>query len=304
MAAFKSAARWPRAVYPWMMPSRGQAVAFCDQHGQPVVLTTQPGTMLAFVDETGHEDFAPNHRVFGFGGIAVMASHYVKRVREPWFELKERILGSSAAQFHAADFPRDAEHEAALCEFFRSNRFVRFAVVSPRPLSAPDWELFPRGPGEIHPVYESLSLILRQALVFAKDLLGCAVSRVAFAQEGSQRSDWLADRYFRAFALAEPCEDMPVQLLRTSKNLREPGCEVADFVANAAGRQLRAQLRGDAAVSRFHGIFEAEPVRPLALPFLLRGIEAQRTARSDAEGRLTLRASMTIQFAPLKRGAA
>jgi hypothetical protein len=42
--------------------------------------------------------------------------------------------------------------------------------------------------------------------------------------------------------LAEPSERIPVRLCRTSKSLREPGCEVADFVAHAAARRLR--LRG------------------------------------------------------------
>lgn len=129
------------------MLNRGQAIAFNNTQGRAVIETTRAGNMLVFVDETGHEDFAPGHRFFGFGGIAVMASRYVERVREPWFALKERILGSAEAEFHAAHFPKDGEYEEALCEFFRAGSFFRFAIVSPKPVAVPDWEVFPRGAG-------------------------------------------------------------------------------------------------------------------------------------------------------------
>jgi len=278
------------------MLTRGQAVAFCDLRGGAVIDTTVAGQMLVFVDETGHEDFAPGHPFFGFGGIAVMASRYVAQVREPWFGLKERILGSADASFHAADFPKDGEHEGALCEFFRSAPFFRFAIVSPKPSAAPDWEVFPRGPGEIHPIYEALSLILRKVLVFAHDAQRCVVSRVAFAQEGSERADRMADRYFKKLALAVPHEDIPVRLLRTSKALCEPGCEVADFVANEGGRQLRSLLRGQTEVlRRFHNMFEAVP-KPLRAYVPVRGIEIERTARRDAGGRLIFHAEVKIAY--------
>lgn len=139
-------------------------------------------------------------------------------------------------------------------------------------------------------------MALRELLVYAKRGQRCEVSRVAFAQEASARADRLADRYFRHFALAEPFEHIPVRLLRTRKDLREPGCEIADFVANEGGRQLRALLRGETEVlRRFYNMFEAVP-KHLRGYVPVRGIEAKVTRLTDAEGRPSFRAKMKIAY--------
>ena len=135
-------------------------------------------------------------------------------------------------------------------------------------------------------------------LVHAHEAQGCVVSQVAFAQEGSERANRLADRYFRKFALAVPHEDIPVRLLRTSKGLREPGCEVADFVANEGGRQLRAALRKEKVFGRrFYNMFMAVPVH-VGDYMAISDFSAEVTPMIDEEGRPSINAKLHIAYAP------
>jgi hypothetical protein len=57
-------------------------------------LKVHPGSLMAFVDDTGHEEFAdPNCPVFGFGGCAVPAFVARDVLERPWREMKERHFG-------------------------------------------------------------------------------------------------------------------------------------------------------------------------------------------------------------------
>lgn len=54
-------------------------------------LHAKPGSILVFIDETGHEEFAdPKYPLFGLGGCLFPSSGAIKIVDAPWRSFKQK----------------------------------------------------------------------------------------------------------------------------------------------------------------------------------------------------------------------
>ena len=94
------------------------------------MLTVHPHCLMFFSDETGHEP-DPNYPVFGFAGCAAFAAAIDQQIRESWRNLKQNHFGSADIPLHAADIgDATPEQMNAIGEFFRKQRFGRFAVTA------------------------------------------------------------------------------------------------------------------------------------------------------------------------------
>jgi hypothetical protein len=83
--------------------------------------------LVFFVDETGHERLVPGHTVYGLGGCAAMGNQLEVLLREPWREVRRRILGDLNLPLHASTFGQHATRGdiQVVADFFRSFPFAR-----------------------------------------------------------------------------------------------------------------------------------------------------------------------------------
>ena|SRR5258707_15434132 len=62
------------------------------------------GSLVVFVDDTGHEALVPGHPVYGLGGCAVLSSDLDPIIRDPWRDVRRKVTGSPETPLHANAF--------------------------------------------------------------------------------------------------------------------------------------------------------------------------------------------------------
>jgi len=217
------------------------------------VLKVQLRCLMFFIDETGHEELAdPSYPVFGIGGCAVMAGALNEVLREPWRALKEAHFGGANAALHAADLhePTQAQLEA-LASFFAEQPFGRFAVVMTERTDLPR---------ELRP-YNVMPNAVRRRWSELASRCDPPPEAIALLHEASERGDELVEHYFGTSVAHADGRDVPVEHGFIRKSVGDEAMEVADFVAQAAGRQAYRWAQGDKRVRKdFAAIFRANPL--------------------------------------------
>lgn len=181
---------------------------------------------MVFVDETGHEELADlRFPVFGLGGCVSPSSLYTSNVKQPWLSLKAKYFGDATKPLHACE-ARDysGPQKEAIGEFFRTQRFGRFAAVLKNTTRFPD-ELLR---------YQMIAGCLEERLRFFAAM--SEFEGVVMIFESSQRADHLAEKYFSNVRLHNIRQrQIPVTCYFMLKSQQEAGLQVADFVMNAVG---------------------------------------------------------------------
>lgn len=187
--------------------------------------------LLVFIDDTGHEAFAGDQEYYGLGGCAVLGAHY-GRLKSLWMDVRNRINGSPHAPLHASNMIWDPANYIVLSEFFLDRSFVRFAVVALKSAILP---------AEMHPAAPVMGA-LQEDIVGLASRIPCAA--VTIVVESSQRADPILKRCFGELKPDAIELTIPVSHCLMPKSSAEPGVEIADFIINAAGSQIRKHLRG------------------------------------------------------------
>jgi hypothetical protein len=187
--------------------------------------------LVVFIDETGYETFAGKQPYYAVGGCAVIRADY-EWVRAQWRELRRAINGDPDLPLHAAEFPHTPENFATMRQFFASPAFARFAVAA---TSKTNFAV------DMHAMAAVMGM-LKEYIARVVPLVPC--STVALIFEASQRGDPLVRRHFGEFELQKNQRSVPIDHYFMPKSGKEPGLEVADFVASAAGSQARFYHRG------------------------------------------------------------
>lgn len=224
--------------------------------GEP--LTTDSEDLLVFVDDTGNETFK-GHNYFGMGGIMVLARENELLIKPKWRELRSLVHGDAAAPLHAADMTisRNKQHMEAAGQFFRENRFVRFGVVTTADVNVPS-SITKR-----QPVYG----LIKKWVAMAAERSPC--KSVALIFEASDRADAVLQREFGELQIERSGVAVPVEHCLMPKAAREPGLEVADFVANAVGGMARRYLTGHGGFGQdFRAIFHSVPNHLMRFMFI------------------------------------
>jgi Protein of unknown function (DUF3800) len=187
--------------------------------------------LLVFMDETGHETFAGDHPYFAVGGCAILGAHHAV-VTAQWRELRRTINGDPDAPLHAADLDYKPENLAAVSQFFTSPAFARFAVAATNKTNFAV---------DMHAMAAVMGT-LKNHIARLVAVLPC--STVALIFESSERGDPLVQQHFGELGLLENDRPIPTEHSFMPKSAGEPGLEIADFVASAAGTQARFYHRG------------------------------------------------------------
>lgn len=192
--------------------------------------------LIVFVDETGHEELADlRFPVFGFGGCVIPSSLYASNLKQPWLSLKASHFGDASIPLHASEAREYSESQKeAIGEFFRKQRFGRFAVVLNKTTRFPQ-ELFR---------YQMVVGLLEERL--RRFAMASAFESVEVILESSKRTNHLAKKYFSKICLRNNHpRQIPVNCFFMEKSCKEPGLEIADFVINAVGGRANARASGN-----------------------------------------------------------
>lgn len=214
-----------------------------DKMPENIVLDAHFGSLLVFVDDTGHEKLVDGHLVYGLGGCAVMADQYDKVIKQPWNALRSSMGKES---LHASKYAREAtrEHMKAMAAFFSQSSFARFAAIISVAANIPD---------QIPPMH-LVSEVLKRRIVTVSSFTRFLSMSIIF--EHSQRAAQDIQRYFDNFEVDDEGMSLPVEKYFMHKRSNEPGLEVADFIMHAVGRQERHFLDGkEEYVPDFQAIF-------------------------------------------------
>jgi hypothetical protein len=208
--------------------SDNETITLVTQNG-PVEL---PGdTLLVAVDETGHEGFAPTHRVFGLGGCACLVKHYGQLIDDPWCSMKAELFGSQSVQLHAAELRSPSPEQLEGLEFFFANfQFFRFAVMVAETM-------------QNETEHGLLKVVSRMLLDRIADMAGYALPcDVAIVVESSERIQQDVLSELSSYRMGDGERDFQPKVYTLPKSAGWPMLEVADFVMHAAGAQVRNRL--------------------------------------------------------------
>lgn len=204
-------------------------------------------SLLIFVDETGHEDFAdPNTPYFGLAGCVCAASDYWRDIDQPWIAV-EQAFSEDMRPLHAADLrPNELRPEqlTAIDQFFAQGAFGRFATVAKASMTNES-------------TVPLLQLLVQQTFQRILDLVkksGQDYSQLIICVEHSERLDTQYAKYFRLNRLVRKDRAIvPAFLCTQAKSSGVDlmrGICVADFLAHTAGSMSRTTQGGERSAIR------------------------------------------------------
>lgn len=198
----------------------------------------QPTTALIMVDETGEENLAdPNYRIFGLGGCCTLAGDYARDIAAPWNKLKRQYLNMTGNTFHTADIRKiGSSREKRINEFFKANRFGRFAsIASDKTHNYTDYEL-------VSLVYHSFHNRITEIIKWMN------FSDIVIIHEDSKRLMPKLEQIAGAINLSENIngieKNINIQYFKASKGISLVGLEVSDLIIHTAGSAVRDRNSG------------------------------------------------------------
>jgi Protein of unknown function (DUF3800) len=213
----------------------------------PKELNIASDWLLVFMDETGHETFAGDHPYYAVGGCAILGAHY-EAVKAQWRQLRRTINGDPDLPLHASELDYTPETLAAVSQLFTSPAFARFAVAATNKTNFAV---------DMHAMAAVMGT-LKQHIARLVSRLPC--STVALIFESSERGDPLVRQHFGELGLLEDERPVPTEHCFMPKWAGEPGLELADFVASAAGTQARFYHRGKTNLAKdYQAVFHPFP---------------------------------------------
>ncbi|GEM_PF-3697268 len=183
------------------------------------------------------------------GAVVTTVANYLALIRGPWRRMKEEHFGRADTHLHAKDLngaPRDLLDP--IRDFFLHSDFNRVGRGFTHATTHPGQQLVEassdlRGNDEL---MASFALALMPKIAEAIPTTSYARAFMIF-----EATDRLRARYSRVFGTYHfaiqndtGLHPIPTEKFFSPSKLAEPGVEVADFVAYAAGRQARASLAG------------------------------------------------------------
>jgi hypothetical protein len=232
--------------------------------------------LMAFLDETGHEELADaRNPMFGLGGVAVLSDDYATLIDTDWRRLRFKWKGSESSVLHASDW-RDFGQPFAedIGAFFHGRRFGRLSTILTTSTS-------------IEVPVGTYQLAAEMTLArLAKLGTSLRAQAVVILMEASQRTDRLAMRFLgtKSYRYSKDGHQTtgPIQTMLVDKSRAICGVEVADFALHAAAGKARARLTGKSLQrADFDAVFKSVPIELSESAEVLRALDI---AQAGAHG--------------------
>lgn len=226
-------------------------VSFTDSNG--LAHEIPPNWLIVMLDETGHEDVEANSaKFFGLAGCAVPAKLFHQVVGAPWIAMKIEHFGGEGTRMHAAKMRPSETQKNALGNFFRTNQFARIACLATTLTTK-------QSPLPLHEIVE------RGLLTCISDVAtNWRLEGVAYVFEHSERyTPQMAKHLGPQYELVQVHEGhqtrLPSKWFIMPKAIGWAGLEVADFIAQPAGAQIRDRMQDSTAPLRqdFQLVFDS-----------------------------------------------
>ena len=234
-------------------------------------------SLAVFVDDTGDELLQdPFQKVFGLGGCAVMGSNLDKVIRQPWREVRREIAGSPDKPLHATDVHPSSEQIETISSFFKTQPFARFGAIC-----SVETDL----DRDLAPLIVTVETLKRRILEILK---WQPFRSVEIVFEHSQRLAQKIEAAFAGFSLEENGQSINVGLSWLPKAAHEPALEVADFLANTIGTQVRHRIANKPGFAKNFAAFFQHPGRRLvSFIDILEAKRRQNGGRNDSTQDIT-----------------
>ena len=216
------------------------------------ILVPHPDSLSVFIDETGQEEFVDlNSPFFGVGGCAQISRYCDATINKPWKKLRTAHFGDVSGPLHAAELNSKLTptQQAALGEFFTTQKFYRPAVISSQDTTKPD---------DMKTV-ESVVVALLGKIQAIWNLHECH-SLIVIIEDTQRLRAAFMDAFDKHSILGRDGRPIETNGVFIAKSRLQPGLEVADFVMNATLGQVRARRKGSTNVRKdFESIFNQYP---------------------------------------------
>lgn len=198
-------------------------------------LNASPNSALIFLDETGDEQLKdPNYPIFGFGGCCILAKHYFDIIHIPWTNMKYEKFKIIETPLHSSGNIFNKEQIMALNNFFISNVFGRFAV-----LTSTSTKIDP-----MRALEQIVYLDFHNRII---DIIKWhEFENIIIIYEESKRLKPKLEKYSVDISENVNGFNNKIDIHPCVMNKRKsfPGLEVADFIIHSAGTSLRDLIRG------------------------------------------------------------
>ena len=222
-------------------------------------LSVSPDCIVFFIDETGHEELAEGHHVFGMGGCAALARDLDRLVRIPWRQIRRAVAGDENAPLHATDINArlTKEQQKLIGSFFTENEFRRIGVAS---------TVNTKLVGEV----ELMTAVAKTLANRIVEIVRWSTSKsIAVIFEHNARLAKRLEEEFGSVGFSEDGKSIPVDWCFMDKG-SDPALDVADFVANTMHGMAIAKLRGQNAHTRrdFEAVFKTKNPKHSSFMFI------------------------------------
>jgi hypothetical protein len=204
-------------------------------------ISYSPDCYLIFVDESGNENLSGDQRFFGLGGCGVLGMNYEQAIIQPWRKVREIYFGSPDAPFHTSEIRTPSQEQIKAIEhFFQNEAISRMGVGC-------SWKTAFEGNASVLDVIADFGDRIAEILKHQP----CNSVEVIF--ESTSRLENAIESAFSGFSILLDGSPMAIELNWMDKSYNELGLEVADFIANSVGCEIRKKTENPNQTAKHFG---------------------------------------------------
>jgi hypothetical protein len=221
-------------------------------------LLLESNTLVFYIDDTGDEQLNnPEHPVFAFGGVACSTALHLELARS-WQTMKSRHFPQVVGPLHAKTHLRESKlsktkREAVLAAIPRGT-LGRFGTIMTADTMVGRDQIMITTCGTLANRLARVAAGMAQLGLWNPSMSSRKV--IAVFEHSARLANHL-EQHFTSLALQVLGETIPVEGCFMLKSVANPFLEMADFVVNTVGRNVKHQrIHGrQSCIASFHSLF-------------------------------------------------